>query len=94
VTRRFGARRGWAVALAALALCGFGLYLGRFQRWNSWDLVASPLALLSNLAGHVSDPGAHPRTAAFTIVWGAGLALGYVALRVLGPAPDEDAVGR
>jgi uncharacterized membrane protein len=94
VTRRFGARRGWAVALAALALCGFGIYLGRFQRWNSWDLVASPLALLSNVAGHVSDPGAHPRTAAFTLVWGAGLALGYVALRVLGPAPDEDAVGR
>jgi uncharacterized membrane protein len=94
LTRRFGARTGWTVALGALALCGFGIYLGRFQRWNSWDLVASPIALFTNVAGHLADPGAHPRTLAFTLVWGAGLVLGYVALRVLGPAPDEDAVGR
>lgn len=92
--RRFGRRAGWAVALGALGLCGYGIYLGRFQRWNSWDLLTSPVALFANMASHLIDPAAHPRTFAFTLVWGAGLALGYVALRVLGPAPDEDALGR
>lgn len=91
VTRRRGARAGWAVALVALALCGFGIYLGRFERWNSWDVVANPVALLSDLADKLVRPHEHPRSATFTAVWGAGLALGYVALRVLGPAPgDED----
>jgi uncharacterized membrane protein len=90
VTRRHGTRAGWAVALGALALCGFGIYLGRFLRWNSWDVLVSPLELLSHVADRVANPAVHPRTLVFTLVWGAGLALGYVAVRVMGPEPGED----
>lgn len=36
--------------LAAMGLSGFGVWLGRFQRWNSWDIVARPDALLRDLA--------------------------------------------
>ncbi len=36
--------------------CGFGVYLGRFHRWNSWDVVAQPLLLLEDIASQVLHP--------------------------------------
>jgi uncharacterized membrane protein len=39
--------------------CGFGIYLGRYERWNSWDVIQAPHALLADLAGYVLHPAAH-----------------------------------
>lgn len=37
-------------------LSAFGLYLGRFVRFNSWDVLTEPFAILSTLAQRISDP--------------------------------------
>ena len=37
-------------------LCGFGIYLGRFLRFNSWDLLTQPKALLLQLTHSMYDP--------------------------------------
>ena len=33
---------GWACALAAFGACGVGVYVGRYLRLNTWDLVEIP----------------------------------------------------
>jgi uncharacterized membrane protein len=45
--RKFSHATAWCVTVGTLGLSGFGVYLGRFDRWNSWDLVHRPFALLA-----------------------------------------------
>jgi uncharacterized membrane protein len=84
VQSALAARAGRAVAalvaVGSLLLCGFGIYLGRFLRWNSWDVVTSPLGLGRQIAGFVWDPLSHPQTWAVSAVYGIALVLGYAAL--------------
>jgi uncharacterized membrane protein len=63
-----------------LALSGFGIYLGRFERWNSWDVVRDPLSLAGDLAVGLSDPLDYPRALGVTVAFGAFLSLGYLVL--------------
>jgi len=87
IARRFSASLGWALALAALFLSGFGIYLGRVLRWNSWDALTNPLPLFSDIADRVFHPLSHPQTVGVTFIYGITLLLGYIALRVLQPNP-------
>ena len=83
VARRLSAAAGWLVVLAAAFLSGFGIYLGRFQRWNSWDVLTQPAALFLEIARHVVHPFSHPRTFAVTLLYGGALLVGYAAFRLL-----------
>jgi uncharacterized membrane protein len=54
--RRFMRARGYAAwstrtELALHTLCAVGIYLGRFVRLNSWDVLASPAAVSTQLDG-------------------------------------------
>lgn len=83
VARRGSVRMSWAVAIGSLFLSGFGIYLGRELRWNSWDVVAAPGALLADIADRVLDPVSHPTTVVMTVVFGGMLTLGYLVLRAI-----------
>jgi uncharacterized membrane protein len=62
VRRAFGRLTSWVFTLSVLAVTGFGVYLGRFPRWNSWDLLTDPIALLGDIWTRVSNPLAHSKT--------------------------------
>jgi uncharacterized membrane protein len=83
IERKFGKVVGWIVAAASLMLCGFGIYLGRFLRWNSWDAFTNPLPLLKAIIGQFVDAGPHPHPLSVTLIFGTGLIIGYLALRAI-----------
>ena len=41
VRREFGRWFGWGFVLAVAGLTSIGVYMGRFLRWNSWDILAN-----------------------------------------------------
>ena len=78
VRRLRGPRASWFFALGALSLSGFGVYLGRFPRYNSWDVLTSPFALLTDLWERFSNPGANLQMFAFTALFSLFLASAYL----------------
>ncbi len=67
VTRWLGVRLSWLFVAGALLLSGFGVYVGRFLRWNSWDLFSNPLLLMQDMAQNFLDPTLFLRTAVVTL---------------------------
>jgi len=80
LTRRFNALVGWMAAIASLILASFGIYVGRYMRWNSWDIVSSPGGLFMDITEQLVNPTEHPRTYGVTIIFSAFLILGYLLL--------------
>jgi uncharacterized membrane protein len=79
VARRLvGAVNAWALVVVALALSSFGIYLGRVQRWNSWDVFVRPGQLAGDVARGVLDPLAHPRPIAVTVLFTTFLLVSYL----------------
>ena len=60
------------------ALGAFGVYLGRFERWNSWDVFTKPQLLAHDLLPHVAHPQDHPRALAVMVLFTAFLAMSYL----------------
>lgn len=48
----------------------FGVYLGRFMRWNSWDFIYRPLDIFGDFADCVLNPNENSKAYLMTILFG------------------------
>jgi len=79
ITRRyFGKVMSWVFVAVALSLSGLGIYLGRFERWNSWDLLIRPHSIVENVMARFADPLDNLRFFGFTMLFTAFLAVCYL----------------
>jgi uncharacterized membrane protein len=58
VRRSWNRTTGWIVSFIAIYLAGAGIYLGRFIRLNSWDILVAPWATISRISITIFTPHA------------------------------------
>ena len=69
--------------LSSMGLCGFGVWLGRFQRWNSWDIVTRPGALFRDIAQTLTTRHELIHAAGISVLLSCVLLVGYGLLVVM-----------
>jgi len=91
----WGVVRSWVVVLGMIGLNSIGIYLGRFLRWNSWDILTDPLPILRDAAMPFLHPLAHRQSVAVMLVFSALLLVCYVSMLSFSKrgAPNESARG-
>ncbi len=69
------------MSIGLLFLGSFGIYVGRYLRWNSWDIVQEPFALIYDIGDRIINPFEHPRTWGVTLFMGLFLSLVYFSFK-------------
>lgn len=83
VKQSFGAIWSWIVVLIVVGLNGVGIYLGRFLRWNSWDVITDPFGVIQDAIMPFIHPIAYRQPVAIIIVFSAMLFVFYVSVLAL-----------
>ncbi len=79
VRKRFGEVAGWIVVVVTLTLSSYGIYLGRFLRWNSWSVFLAPQTLFSEALAALTQFHA----VAVTILFASFLIVVYATVALL-----------
>lgn len=78
VQKYLGKFAGWLFIAIALALSALGIYLGRFGRYNSWDLLTQPKEVIKDIALQVMNPLDNLTFVGFTLMFTAILFVFYL----------------
>ncbi len=68
----------WLFVLSSILLSGLGIYLGRFLRWNSWDILYNPRSILSDAINPLLNPTQNPQAIGVTLMFSAFLFICYL----------------
>ena len=80
VTRVAGQMAGWGFIAGVAGLSSFGVYLGRFLRFNTWDVLVQPVKLYQGVGTWAANPLSNATSYAFPVLFAAFLFIAYVML--------------
>ncbi len=63
-------------------LCSFGIYLGRYLRFNSWDVLSNTNDLFDEIGNHLINSSMYTRAVGVTLLYGTFLLMGYWVIRL------------
>lgn len=71
------------LSVLLLFVSSFGIYIGRYLRWNSWDILHHPTKLMGDVGDRIINPFDHSRTWGVTIFMGLFLTMLYFTFKFL-----------
>jgi len=89
VKRTFGRWVGWIFVILMSGMSSIGIYLGRFVRWNSWDILQEPSGVAISILGLVIDPSL--RLLVFTLLFTIFFLFIYLTMYAFGHLLREQA---
>jgi uncharacterized membrane protein len=79
--KRVTAVQAHSAVAAVLLLSSFAIYLGRYLRWSTWDVLVNPAGLLFDVSDRVFiNPTSHPQMFVTTAIFFVLLSSTYVVL--------------
>ncbi|QRA42771.1 DUF1361 domain-containing protein [Chryseobacterium cucumeris] len=73
-----------------LFMSSFGVYLGRFLRWNSWDVLNNPFGLFSDIVVRFIYPMEYTKTWGVTLLMGIMLNFMYFTFKWSGISEEKE----
>ena len=52
----FHSKKSWLFVFPVMWLIALGIYIGRYMRFNSWDILTRPFSLLWEIAEMIFNP--------------------------------------
>ncbi len=74
---RIRRRDAHMIVAGILFVCSFAIYLGRYLRWNTWDVLVKPAGILFDVSDYIINPAAKPQVFVTTLTFFALLGTMY-----------------
>lgn len=84
IEKKFKKMVGWIFIFIVSILSGFAIYLGRFIRLNSWEIVSNPVNLIKTILANINIGSIK-----FTLMFGIFIFLIYIAIHNLSSLKKE-----
>ena len=88
VRRQFGRTIGWVFVCTAAVLSSVGIYIGRFLRFSSWNILLTPSALAYDLLQEAGSSGS--RILGFVFLYALFFVFIYITFYIFGNVLRED----
>jgi uncharacterized membrane protein len=79
-------KRSWLFIYSIMLLNAFGVYIGRYLRFNSWDILTNPFKLVNDILQLILHPSHHAGAWVMTICFAGLLTLIYNTVKKIGKA--------
>ncbi len=83
---RLKSSTAWTYIATVIALCSFAIYLGRYLRWNTWDILFNPAGLLFDVTDRIVNPSNYEQTFVTTLLFFVLILCFYLAAWQLMPS--------
>lgn len=69
LSKRLPRKQAWVIVGLIFLASSFAIYLGRFSRWNTWDILLKPTGLLFDVSDRFLNPYMHHQTYETTLIF-------------------------